>query len=95
MPKFSVILEGKNFPVASDGNTELLGFVTTRKVEANDLEEAELKAVELIKNDQDLMSNLDQEHEAVPEIFMDSIYKLKWWNRLGGKGYSFFKMEDK
>ncbi|WP_426369868.1 hypothetical protein [Pseudocolwellia sp. HL-MZ7] len=94
MPKYSVVLEGKNFPVLSNGNTEVLGFMTTRKVKANDLEEAELKAVELIKKDPDLMSNLDKEHEAIPEIYLDSIYKLKWWKRLGGKGYTFYKMEE-
>ncbi|MBA6339284.1 hypothetical protein H4J57_19030 [Colwellia sp. BRX8-7] len=94
MPKYSVILEGKNFPVLSDGKTELLGFMTTRKVKACDIEEAELKAIELIKQDSSLMSSLDQNHEATPEIYLDSIYALKWWNRLGGKGYTFFNMGE-
>jgi hypothetical protein len=94
MPKYSVILEGKNFPILSDGKTELLGFMTTRKVKARDLEEAEFKAVELIKQDSSLMASLDQNHEANPEIHLDSIYALKWWNKLGGKGYTFYKMEE-
>jgi len=94
MPKYSVILEGKNFPILSNGNTELFGFMTTRKVKANDLNEAELKAVELIKKDPNLMSSLDLNHEVTPEIFLDSIYKLKWWNSLGSKGYTFYKMKS-
>jgi len=94
MPKYSVILEGKNFPILSNGNAELFGFITTRKVKASDLNEAELKAVELIKKDPSLISSLDLDHEVTPEIFLDSIYKLKWWNSLGGKGYTFYKMKS-
>ena len=94
MPKYAVMLEGKNFPVIVEGHTELWGFYTTRKVKANDPQEAEHLAVELIKNDSSLTDMLDQTHNVEPMIFLDSIYHLSWWKRLGGKGYSFFNMEE-
>jgi hypothetical protein len=51
MAYYQVMLEGKDFPMEFDGKEEVLGFVTTRWVKASDEEQAELKAVALIKND--------------------------------------------
>jgi hypothetical protein len=39
-------LEGENFFIEFDGKEELLGFVTTRWVKADDQKQAELKAIE-------------------------------------------------
>ena len=95
MPKYSVFLEGENFPIITDGKTELLGFFTTRKVKAASKEEAELLAVATIKNDPGLISTMDKSVEAEPKIYMESIAQLRWWSRLGGAGYSFFPMDSK
>jgi hypothetical protein len=94
MPKYSVILEGKNFPMNVEGRRELWGFATTRRVKAKDPEEAELKAVEMIKKDKSLIDAIVKDDPVVPTIYLDSMYKLSWWRRLGGKGYTFYTMEE-
>ena len=58
MSYFQVLLEGQNFFVDFEGKEELLGFVTTRWVKAKNPDEAELKAVELIKQDKHLLNIL-------------------------------------
>lgn len=88
------MLEGKNFPIKVEGKTQLWGFYTTRKVKAESPDEAEIKAVEMIRNDQELLSSLDHDNETEYKIFLDSMYELKWWNLLGGSGYSFYVIEE-
>ncbi|MFK8068090.1 MAG: hypothetical protein AB8D52_07585 [Gammaproteobacteria bacterium] len=94
MPKFSVLLEGQNFPLVLDDETKLYGFYVTRKVLANDQKEAELAAVNSVKNDQKLLSTIDREYDAEPRLFMESIHKLHWWSRLNVTGYSFYPMDS-
>jgi hypothetical protein len=45
MPWFRCEIEGEDFPLVVDGEVELHGFVTTRWVEADTPEAAELNAV--------------------------------------------------
>lgn len=93
MPKYEVMLEGKNFPVFVDGKTEVLGFFVTRKVKAVSEKEAELKAVAMVRGDKKLISTLDTSHDAKPKIYLDNINQLSWWSLLGGSGYIFYPME--
>jgi len=95
MPKYSVCLEGENIPIKTDGKTEVLGFFTTRRVKASSEKEAEIIAVGTITNDASFIATVDTLAEAEPRIYMKSISKLRWWNRLGGVGYTFFPMESK
>ena len=94
MPKYSVLLEGKNFPIKTGGKTELMGFYTTRRVKASTEKEAELLAVATIKNDASLISTMDKTSEAEPKIYMESITELQWWSRLNSIGYTFFPIES-
>ncbi len=94
MPKYAVVLEGKNFPVMAGCKTDLLGFYTTRVVKASDEREAEQKAISLIRHDPDLLDALDRSSNSEPKIFVNSIMKVKWWRRTGGVGYTFFEMNE-
>jgi len=98
MSYFQVLLEGENFFVEFDGKEELLGFVTTRWVNAKNPEEAELKAVDLIKQDKsliDITKNFS-DSDPSPMIYLSEMSNVNWFNyfrRKPGAGYSFYPME--
>lgn len=99
MSYFQVLLEGENFFVEFDGNEELLGFVTTRWVKANDEQQAESKAVDLIKNDSHLQGLLRKSEKDLssPMIYLSEMCKVNWFTyirRKLGAGYSFYPMEQ-
>ncbi len=94
MPKYLVLLEGENFRLKSGNGTQLLGFYTTRKVNASNEEDAELKAVAAITSDSKLLSSIDNTIGPEPKIYMSSISQIGWWHLTGGTGYTFFPMEE-
>lgn len=99
MSCFQVLLEGENFYVEFDGQDELLGFVTTRWVKAKNGKQAELKAMELIKNDTHLRSLLRTSDNELPPpmIYLSEMCKVNWFTYLRhqpGAGYSFYPMEQ-
>lgn len=97
MSCFKVLLEGENFFLEFDGKEELLGFVTTRWVKANEQKQAELKAVDLVKNDKHLQNMLrspDAEYPP-PLIYLSEMDKVSWFTYIRhkpGSGYSFYPM---
>lgn len=92
--KYQVLLRGENCELHWEGKIKNLGFFTTRLVKADSVEEAENKAVQLIKNDKWLQSALVVKSEYSPMIYMEEISQVKWWKHLGGKGFTFWDMED-
>jgi len=99
MSYFQVLLEGQNFFIEFEGKEELLGFVTTRWVKAANPEEAELKAVELIKQDKHLldMTRTTDDTQLNPMIFlteMCNVNMFTYFRRKPGRGYSFYPMEE-
>jgi hypothetical protein len=91
MKKYRVMLEGRNFLLDMEGSVEKYGFFTTRYVEAENPEQAEIKAVQLIREDQSLKVAAKNEGSK-PLIYLDSIVELESFEgvRLPGTGYSFF-----
>lgn len=92
--KYGVMLRGENFEVNSKSGVENLGFMTTRFVKAKTPEEAELIAVEMIWNDSDLLEILHKESNLEPKIYLEEMWRVRWWKRLGGRGYTFYPMES-
>lgn len=90
--KYQVLLRGENFEMNWENEIKNFGFFTTRFVNAETPEEAETKAVALVKNDQWLIGAMISNSSFTPMIYLESIHKAKWWKRLGGKGYSFWEM---
>lgn len=88
------MLRGENFLIKFEDKVENLGFYTTRVVKANSAEEAESSAIDLIKNDEGLISMVQRASDINPKIYLESITKASWWQRLGGKGYTFWPMES-
>lgn len=94
MPKYSVLLEGKNFPLKLKSETMLYGFYTTRRVKAENEEQAELLAVAKIKSDSELTSLIDSAFNSEPRIYCEGIRKIGWWSRLKLTGYTFYPMDS-
>ncbi len=74
-----------------EGSVRKYGFFTTRYVEAENPEGAELSAVQLIREDQSIKAAVKNEG-LKPTIYLDSITELESFEdvRLPGAGYSFF-----
>ena len=95
MPKYSVMLEGENFPFILNGDeSRLFGFVTTRRVRANNVKDAEKIVLDMINNDKTLLKSIDKTVDVESKVSVIDIVELKWWNRLGGNGYSFYPMDE-
>jgi len=86
------MLEGKNFLLNIEGATRKYGFYTTRYVEANDPEDAELKAVQLIRDDSQFSDTVKNEQSDPPMIYLDSLDEVTSFERvkLPGAGYTFY-----
>lgn len=54
MPMYQVLMNAENFLVDLEGTLAKHGFCTSRFVEAASADRAELAAVEMLRNDQDL-----------------------------------------
>ncbi|MDH5631192.1 MAG: hypothetical protein OEY96_13660 [Gammaproteobacteria bacterium] len=93
MSKYQVMLRGENFEIYLDNQLKNLGFYTTRIVKGNSENEAEKKAVDLIKNDKRLLSMMKIDSRLTPKIYLETIDSVPWWKRTGGKGYTFWPME--
>ena len=72
--KYKVLVEGANFLVSFDSETAKYGFFTTRFVEAEDSEEAENQAVELLR--QELATVVENDHSDSPVMFVDEIEEI-------------------
>jgi hypothetical protein len=94
MPKYSVLLEGENFSILQDEGSQLFGFYATRKVKAKDEFEAGLLAINLVKEDETLLDNIDPKSNIESLVKVDNISILKWWNRLNASGFTFFRMDE-
>ena len=90
--KYRVVLKGENFEIVTENKVTNMGFYTTRFVNAESLDEAEMKAIELIKNDEYLLKSVVPNSSVEPMIYVEAIYQAKWWNRVGGKGFTFWDM---
>ena len=90
------MLEGKNFLIEYEGKIQKHGFYTTRYIEAENLEEAELKAVETIKSDKKLIDSVKNERTDAPMIYLEEISELETFENVNppGTGYTFY-IEDK
>src|SRR3546814_18078626 len=71
MPLFRCIICGENFPGTLLGQEELVGFYTTRFVEADSPEQAEIMAIELLRNDPSLDVSSEHRTQSAKVFFED------------------------
>ena len=86
------MLEGQNFLLEVEGTIQKLGFYVTRFVEAENQEEAELLAVQQIREDEKLTRNVRNIETDPPMIYLESIDELTSFEgvELPGTGYTFY-----
>lgn len=91
MPWFRCLIEGENFPLARDGRPALLGFFTTRWVEADSAGEAERAVVGLIHSDR-AFANM-RKADVTPMVYVRRIDPLSSRpDEAPGEGFTFFEM---
>lgn len=92
MPLFRCFIRGDNFPGMLLGQQEPIGFYTTRFVEAETPEQAELLAVDLLRVDSSL--DVPQEHRTHDsKVYFENIDEVPAeTERKPNKGFTFFTM---
>ncbi len=92
---YRVRLNGQNFLLNLQDKPQKHGFYTTRDVEAESIEEAELKAVKLVKEDDALKNSTINERDNSPMIYLEEIRILKSdEERLKNSGYTFYTEDE-
>src|SRR5215475_14313973 len=92
MAWFRLFACGEDFPVVIDGNVEVVGFYTTRYVEAASASEAETIASELLFEDPDLEAPPGYE-EYQPRIVFEEVEQVAAPVDIND-GFSFFPMDE-
>ncbi len=90
MPLFRCVLRGEHFPGRLLGERKPIGFYTTRYVDADDVDDAELKAVDRLREDPKLQ--LAPEHRTKDaKVFVETIEEVPDDTpRVPDSGFSFF-----
>ena len=93
MGRYRVLVHGVNFFLELDGERRRFGFYTTRVVRASGPEEAEAKAVELIRDDGQLSSNVLNQDDDPPMLYAEEVERLGPLRRLGAPnaGFTFYR----
>ena len=75
MKKYRVMVEGVNFLIEMDSEVRKFGFFTTRFVEARDKEEAEARALDMLRVE--LKRLVRNEKSDSPMMFVEEIEELE------------------
>lgn len=94
MKKYRVRTEGKNFIVKIDEIPEKLGFFTTRFIEAENEQEAEKKALDLIRNE--LSGAVLNDRSNPPVMFTEEVIELDSFgdNLTPGSGFTWYSDDE-
>jgi hypothetical protein len=79
MKKFRAMIRGGNFAVRTSGRPEpdILGFYTFVYVEAVNSAAAELRAIEALRNDDELKTIVCNHHDNPPVLSMEELQELE------------------
>jgi len=93
MPVFRCFIRGENFPGSLTGESELVGFYTTRFVEAPSPSAAELVALDLLRAEPEFELVRPEDRMENAQVYFEQIEEVS--TELGhspGKGFTFFPM---
>lgn len=96
MIKYSVVIEGRNFParVLADAKSPV-GFFATRFVEAATPQQAEEIAIEMLKSEYEQLLGAKLADEPMPTLHLDQIKELKEFPEgYANTGTAWFPMDD-
>ena len=90
MPLFRCLLRGEHFPGHLSGERGPIGFYTTRYVEADSVDDAELKAVARLRGDPHLQVAVEHRTKDA-KVFVESIEEVPDDTpRVPDAGFTFF-----
>ena len=97
MPRFRVLLHGRNFQLKLGEGQTASGFYTTRFVEAGDAHKAELLAVQMIRDDPHLNGMVMNDATDSPLIDVTEMLQVEdEAEQCGpGRGYTFYSATEK
>ena len=94
MKKFRVFVRGENFFWESEGAVKRFGFYTTRFVEAADENEAELRAVDTLRQDEKLRGNVLNDKSDLPMLFVEEIEEIPSFDDIENRSPGLALYED-
>lgn len=96
MKKYRLFVRGENFLFELDDEERRLGFYTTVFIEAENEEQAELQAIDLLRNDPKLVDGLLNPKADSPMMFVEEIDELESFAdvTLPRTGFSFFPQDE-
>jgi hypothetical protein len=77
MSKYRVLISGENFLLNFDGQVQKLGFYVTRVVDAQNPNDAELAAVDLVRRDSRLKGNVLNQSDDPPMLYAEEIEEVE------------------
>lgn len=93
MPVFRCFIRGENFPGSLAGQPGLIGFYTTRFVEALSASEAELVALDLLRAEPEFELVRPEDRVEDAQVYFEQIEEVPMESDRGPcKGFSFFSM---
>jgi hypothetical protein len=95
MKKYKVLVRGENFLINLEGEDQKCGFYTTAFVEGKGEEQAEQRAMALLRNDKEFRRSVLNEQSDAPMMFVDEIDEVQSFEGLNlpRTGFSFFPEE--
>ena len=94
---FRVRVNGRNFQLAWQDERERayirrVGFYTTVHIRARNLQEAELRAVNVLKRDKSLLTSVRNSRSDPPRMFVDEIVEVSSFKglRIPRTGFAFY-----
>jgi hypothetical protein len=72
-----VLINGENFLLNYDGQLQKLGFYVSRVVDAQNPDDAELAAVDLVREDSRLKGNILNERDDPPMLYAEEIEEIE------------------
>jgi hypothetical protein len=76
MPKYRVLVEGKNFVLEVDGKRRRYGFYQTVFVESADPRQAELDAVAVVRGSEELSKLVCNRSDDPPRLHLEKIEEI-------------------
>ncbi|MDX1681232.1 MAG: hypothetical protein R3242_10935 [Akkermansiaceae bacterium] len=96
MATYQILFHGYGFKASLDKDLDpIVGFYTPRRVNADNPDEAYIKALELLKSEEQTKSLISESvsNGANPKFEADEIYEVSFWERLIGRcptGFIFY-----
>ncbi len=96
MKKYVVMLEGRNFIFAHEGEPKLYGFSATRDIEASNPDDANRKAIQEVRDDEELNASLMNSPSNPPRISVMRHIEVKAFDSSTRHklGYIFYEDHD-